>query len=345
MPLLLLTPWWTVPTPRWNKHAQGRLVGELGWNRARYLCALADGAKTQPNFQVNADVVAKGIQLGPSDAGALQVEFDQQRHWLLLSSDGTATMTLSGRNKAKAIEREVAKATRPPFWHLLRDSIQAVNLNRYAVGVIGLAATVGIILGILKDPTVAVFGILILIALIVLLMVLGWVKQHGNYTGRLVAPVLILFIAIVFCGTIAMLWTQYFFNWPAHSRNVHIAPPISFNVTHRPPSQLAELPALAADKRLRCQQYLDYLALLVYKGDATKLSAVRPHLKRIASLLGAASNDPDDSLTQDVLNINEAYDKMVNDDDHSAITKLNDELDRSFRDMYTGDYKKYAKKD
>jgi hypothetical protein len=57
-----------------------------------------------------------------------------------------------------------------PF-KILKDAITAVPSVRYALGVAGIAAAVSIILGFIKDPEIAVFGILITIGLMYLLVI------------------------------------------------------------------------------------------------------------------------------------------------------------------------------
>lgn len=140
------------------------------------------------------------------------------------------------------------------LWELLRESAKVVPVNRFAIGVVGLAAAVGLILLILKDPAKAVFGILLLAAGMVLLMFLGWVQQHGGKTARFVVPPFIVFVMIMVCLTIVMLFTQYFFDFPKKvskpSTNDRIASSDRHpNVLKVPPPDFAILQVLPAVKK------------------------------------------------------------------------------------------------
>jgi hypothetical protein len=54
---------------------------------------------------------------------------------------------------------------------ILKAAVKAVPAVRYSLGVAGLGATVAIVLGLLKDPKIAVFGVVITIALMFVLVV------------------------------------------------------------------------------------------------------------------------------------------------------------------------------
>jgi hypothetical protein len=95
----------------------------------------------------------------------------------------------------------------------LKEATASVPALKYATGVTGLAATVAIVLGFVSDIRIAIFGVLIVIALMYLLAIFAQVL--ANIPGlRWLAGFLVWSIAILFISVLLLVFTSYAFGTP-----------------------------------------------------------------------------------------------------------------------------------
>lgn len=97
--------------------------------------------------------------------------------------------------------------------HILDKAIKAVPAIRYALGVAGVAATVAIILGFVKDIKIAFFGITTTIALMVVLVVFSHLVK--DLPGkRWLAALLAWTITLLFIALLILVFTSFVFGFP-----------------------------------------------------------------------------------------------------------------------------------
>jgi len=96
---------------------------------------------------------------------------------------------------------------------LLRGAIKSVPAVKYASGIVGIAAAVAIVLGIIRDPKIAFFGIAIMLALMFILVIFAYASK--DIPGiRWIAALLAWGIAILFIGTLIAVFTSFVFGVP-----------------------------------------------------------------------------------------------------------------------------------
>lgn len=96
---------------------------------------------------------------------------------------------------------------------ILRTAIKAVPPLKYALGVAGIGATVAIILGLVKDPIFAVWGILIVIGLMIILVLFSYAVQDLPGRRWMVAS-LAWSVTILFIAALASLFTSFVLGFP-----------------------------------------------------------------------------------------------------------------------------------
>jgi hypothetical protein len=126
-----------------------------------------------------------------------------------------------------------------PF-KLLKEAIRAVPAVRYALGVAGMAAVVGIVLGLKLNPQVAVFGTLIVLGLMFVLLIFSQYAGQPNVDIAGPARVLVWFYTCAVMVATVLFMTSYFMNWPIPLRVFASATVIDFFGvdTNRPPHQV-----------------------------------------------------------------------------------------------------------
>src|SRR4051812_41155692 len=99
-------------------------------------------------------------------------------------------------------------------WAVLQAAITAVPAVKYALGVAGIGVVVALIAGFQTDPRIAVFGIIIVIALMFILLVFARLTEVAP--KHLILPALALTWGFLFItiGVTFLLVTGYFFAWP-----------------------------------------------------------------------------------------------------------------------------------
>jgi hypothetical protein len=96
---------------------------------------------------------------------------------------------------------------------LLREAVKAVPAVKFALGVAGIAAVVAIVLGFRLEPERAVFGALIVLALMFVLAIFSRFASK-NISLLLPAKVLVWFYTSAVIVATTLLITGYFFQWP-----------------------------------------------------------------------------------------------------------------------------------
>lgn len=98
-------------------------------------------------------------------------------------------------------------------YSILRIAIKAVPPLKYALGVAGIGATVAIILGLLKDPIFAVWGILVVIGVMIVLVIFSYAVQDLPGRRWMVAS-LAWSVTILFIAALASLFTSFVLGFP-----------------------------------------------------------------------------------------------------------------------------------
>jgi len=98
-------------------------------------------------------------------------------------------------------------------YKILNDAIKAVPALRYALAVAGIGAVVSIVLGFVKDPQIAVFGMLITIGLMFILVIFSHaVKDIPGV--RWLAAILAWAMTLLFIASLVSVFTAFAFSCP-----------------------------------------------------------------------------------------------------------------------------------
>src|SRR5438046_2026867 len=97
-----------------------------------------------------------------------------------------------------------------PLINILKQAIKAVPPVRFALGIVGLAAAVTLILGFV-DYRRAVFGIPILLVMMFGLVLFSWFSKHGSKDFRPLALTLAWASVILLIVVPLFLCTSVFF--------------------------------------------------------------------------------------------------------------------------------------
>ena len=116
-------------------------------------------------------------------------------------------------------------------YNVLEDAVSKVPAMKYALAVAALAAVVAIGLGFKLRPEVAVFGALIVIALMFVLAVFS--RYAGEEDKRALGPanVLVWFYTIAVMVVTTLFITSYFGQWPISFAGHTIGPPLKVETT------------------------------------------------------------------------------------------------------------------
>ena len=209
------------------------MIDDLPYNERTYLLAAAEAAGDGESFERN--VIPEGMSREEADDAMFSLKnkgffFSINSLGVLFSHDGHAMARqylkyFANAKNAKPVEESVKSTIPPPgtqrheLWLLtvLKESIKAVPVNKYALGVVGIVAAVAMVRVLIKDWRIAFFGTILMLAVMLMLIVLGWVKQHGSKEAKPMVMFLLWFVIVVFCITLFMLFTSFFFGWPAHA--------------------------------------------------------------------------------------------------------------------------------
>jgi hypothetical protein len=131
-----------------------------------------------------------------------------------------------------------------PFTALNR-AVAKVPQLKYAMAVMGVAAVVAIVLTWIADPRIAVFGIVITIALMYVLAIFA--QAIGSLPGRLwLAAFLAWSVAILFVAVLVMLITSYAWGKPETlSNRLFLSTP---SASSSPTPELPSLSGMVVDQ-------------------------------------------------------------------------------------------------
>ncbi|MGH9823083.1 MAG: hypothetical protein ACREDR_07530 [Blastocatellia bacterium] len=98
--------------------------------------------------------------------------------------------------------------------NVLRAAVKAVPAVKYATGIAGVAAAVAIVLGFTRDPKIATFGVMIMIALMFVLVIFAYATK--NLPGiKWLAAFMAWAIAVLFVVALACVFSAVAFDVPA----------------------------------------------------------------------------------------------------------------------------------
>lgn len=103
-----------------------------------------------------------------------------------------------------------------PLLKVIRLSARAVPANRLAMGVAGVAATAALVLGLIRDLRLAVFGMVVVFVFMSILLVLGWARS-GNAQHKLLIDTFLWATLASFIAAIVLLFSAFAFEWPPHA--------------------------------------------------------------------------------------------------------------------------------
>src|SRR5450830_640648 len=117
---------------------------------------------------------------------------------------------------------------------LLREATKAVPAVRYALGVVGIVATIAIVRGFHLQWSVALIGTLVLFVFMIILVVFAQVAQAPSGEFRLPVLVITWFVIVLFMASASVLFSSVFFNRPDlgfHQKDIPKPPAPAPNAT------------------------------------------------------------------------------------------------------------------
>jgi hypothetical protein len=97
---------------------------------------------------------------------------------------------------------------------LLRQAMSAVPSVKYALGVVGVGAAISIVLSLLADVRIALIGVPIMVAFMVLLLVFQRLSVLESGHFKYPALMLLWVFPILIAGFLCLLFSSVFFSWP-----------------------------------------------------------------------------------------------------------------------------------
>ncbi len=101
----------------------------------------------------------------------------------------------------------------------IKSSAKNAPENKLAIGVAGITCTASIIIGVLEDIRLTVFGPAIVFIFMVIHLILGLAKLTQHSHQKLISVFLWLCLA-AFCLSITLLFTSFFIGWPKHATDI-----------------------------------------------------------------------------------------------------------------------------
>jgi hypothetical protein len=119
------------------------------------------------------------------------------------------------RVKEKTTEVNEPNSSTDSAWEFLKESVKYVPFNKYAIGLVGIAAAASIVLALLKSAAFAVLCIVVMLSLMTLVSVLSKSEVESKGTSRRYLAIgVIYFLSFMFCATVFMIFMMFFFKWP-----------------------------------------------------------------------------------------------------------------------------------
>jgi hypothetical protein len=118
-----------------------------------------------------------------------------------------------------AKRKEVARSIEPPLnvgtpEGMIAGAVKAVPAVKYALGIGGIAAIVAIIAGFKISFPVAVFGVIVMFALMFILVIFSKFSESASQSFKPLSLVLAwTFVVLTICAA-TLLVTSFFWNWP-----------------------------------------------------------------------------------------------------------------------------------
>lgn len=103
---------------------------------------------------------------------------------------------------------------------ILKQAIKKVPALKYALGIVGLAASLAVIRTLVTDLRLAIFGIVFLLVLMTVLFVFAKLTSVASKELKAPAFVLLWFSLILTMIAASLLFTSVFFNWPINLTHV-----------------------------------------------------------------------------------------------------------------------------
>jgi hypothetical protein len=104
------------------------------------------------------------------------------------------------------------------LWKLVSDSVAAVPANKYAKGVVGIAAVLSLVLVFPRlNARVAAIGIPSMVVLMVALLGFSWANRYGGGEHKPLIRFFLWAMMIVFVVFVFVLFTTFAFGIPAHA--------------------------------------------------------------------------------------------------------------------------------
>jgi hypothetical protein len=98
---------------------------------------------------------------------------------------------------------------------ILKEAQKAVPAVKFALGVAGIAAAVALVVGVIKDVKVAIFGTIIMLGLMFILLVFSSIARKAtSKVTQGFAYILAGFFVLMIMGTTFFLFTSAFFAYP-----------------------------------------------------------------------------------------------------------------------------------
>jgi hypothetical protein len=97
---------------------------------------------------------------------------------------------------------------------LIGGAIKAVPAVKYALGVGGIAAVVAIVAGFKISLAVAVFGVIVMLALMFVLVIFSKFSQSASESFKSLSLVLAWTFVFLTISAATLLVTSFFWNWP-----------------------------------------------------------------------------------------------------------------------------------
>ncbi|HSY76051.1 MAG TPA: hypothetical protein VK890_04295 [Bacteroidia bacterium] len=97
---------------------------------------------------------------------------------------------------------------------IIKQGIKAVPATRYALGIVGLVASIALIKQIGNSFWLTVSEILVLLVLMALLMIFAGLAQTTKKESKGVMRFIMWPLAVLFVGACILVLTSIFFEWP-----------------------------------------------------------------------------------------------------------------------------------
>jgi hypothetical protein len=131
---------------------------------------------------------------------------------------------------------------------ILRESIKAVPAMKYALAVAGILAVVAMVGAFKISPSMAVFGAVITLVLMVAMVIFARLTTTASRHFFLPVTIMMWAFLVITVATAFLLFTSAFFQWPRGLREL-IGPPVAAAPVVAPPADTGPLVTAAQRQR------------------------------------------------------------------------------------------------